>query len=258
MQSIRYIVTVLLFFIPCAHAMELEVQKRENPFNMLPLELRGRIIKDVFNLIIHEDKRVKPCVDQKKLEEHTLKVPMFLGLQCIQEFRELQKICQNKIGNKTMRPDLLFVMDRKYRDIFIRMANRSGFRSEFEGNVSRDDFKAIMAMENNDIKKGLKLRASIGGRAYYGAMVGMVMLFQFFVLMPFFPNKRSESTWVHDVMSKISLGCALISPLIIFISAFVKAQHAYHEDCYYDNRGDLQHYDKIWAVSYKRESLMLK
>src|SRR5260221_4168738 len=153
-----YVIIISLFLAPYAYAMDLEVQKKENPFNMLPLELRGRIIKDVFNLIIYEDKKVKTCIDQKKLGKYALRMPIWLGIECIQEFRELQKICQKRIGNKTFLPHQLFCLDRKYREIFIRMANRSGVRQEFEGNLDEADFKGIMAMEDKDIKKDLSLR----------------------------------------------------------------------------------------------------
>ena len=230
--------------MPCAHAMDLELYKRENPFNMLPLELRGRIIKDVFNLIIHEDKKVKSCIDQEKLEKYVLRVPTWLGIQCIQEFRQLQEICQNKIGDKTMLPHQLFVLDRKYRDIFIRMANRS-WLSELEGNIDRDDLKKLMAIEDKDIKKGLVLKVSRGEIYKYIYLLGAIgVVAGIFVIYAAFPSYDQWSC-VHKLIGNVITCCVLGAIPSVFLLVCFESLYVYRDYCHYDSFGQLQGYSRF-------------
>ena len=130
MKTLRY--TVFIFFAFYSHAMDLPTlslvssalcddceepivlrRSQENYIDELPLELQGKIIKDFFNLIISEDKKSKKCTDQRQLEEHTLHVPVFLGVKCAQEFYQLQKMCQHKIGNKRFLAQELFALPRE-------------------------------------------------------------------------------------------------------------------------------------------------
>lgn len=174
MKTLRYI--AIIFFASYSHAMDLPTlslmssalcddieepivlrRSQENYIDKLPLELQGKIIKDFFNLIISEDKKSQKCTDQKQLEEHTLHVSVFLGVKCAQEFYQLQKMCQHKIGRKRFLAQELFVLLREQRDVFIRISDHSLF---YEGDICADDYKIITEMASENIKKGLVLRVN--------------------------------------------------------------------------------------------------
>lgn len=166
MHQVYNIAIIFLYFVPCVYAMDLEiVQKRENCFDKLPLELHGKVIKNIFSLIIREDEQVEICIDQKKLKKYRLQhVQILLGIEYAQQYYLVQKACQNKIGDKTFLAPELFVLPREQRDVFIRIANRGFFVSVSEGDLSGDDYKILEAMKNENTKKGLTLRLLEGNK----------------------------------------------------------------------------------------------
>jgi hypothetical protein len=159
---------VFLLFAPCMHAMDMtvitrEIAKEGSFYELLP-ELRGRIIKDIFNLIIHEEAQDKAFINQNKLDECKLCIPVFLGLKCVREFSQLQNQCKQEIGGKTFAARELFVLPRKERGVFMRIANRGFLEYMCEGDLSDDDYKILETMENENIKKGLTLRLLQGNK----------------------------------------------------------------------------------------------
>lgn len=245
--------------MPCAHAMDLELHKRENPFNMLPLELRGRIIKDVFNLIIHEDEQDRLSFDQKKLNEHALRMPIFLGVRCIQEFYDLQKL-KNKADKKQLSTHQIFTLPCSQRNAFIRMAEgRNWIMADIEGNVSIDDFKELMAIEDNDIKKGLVLKTS-RGEAYryilFFGLIGMGFGMPLFMFLTF--PEYDQWNFVHKLVQKIVL-CTWITAIPL-LTAFVcfEDSYIYRDSCAYDNSGQLMRYDRFRSRGYEDRTLKYK
>jgi len=193
-MHLQYIITSFLFTMSCACAMDLQMvtfkaKKKENFFNILPSELRNRITEDVFHFIIDEDEDLKKCFDCRKWEQHVLHVPLLLGMKFIQEFYQLQRMCQREIGFKKFSARQLFVLPREQKDIFIRMAKRSEVKSFIEGNIDVNDFKTLMAVENEDIKKGLKLLTYHKGKVWLYTLFGLVVaIFQFFPMVLILPQ----------------------------------------------------------------------
>ena len=226
-----YVITIFLFFIPCVHAMD-------NPFNMLPLELHGRIIKTVLNLIIHEDNRSRKATDQKKLKKHHLHMPIALGIQFTQEFSQLQKICQKEIGRKKFLAQELFILPREQKDVFVRMANRSNFRTDFEGNIDNADLMTLIAIEDENIKKGLDLHVAKGGKCYYVGMITMIMLCSPFLIMPIFDPTNYLHTWIATLA-----GCSFLGSIpLACMCAFVKDMYMCDDYYFYNDDGQLVHY----------------
>ena len=166
LKELRIISYVILFLIPYAHAMDLEmVHIKPKKFeklllaaqvSYLPLELRAKVAENIIDLTIHEYEKTKECIDQEKWKKYNLN-ELLLGIECAQEFHTLQKMCQHKIGGKKFLAQELFALPCNQRDVFMRMANRSCFKMEVEGNVALADYNIIRTMENEHITKGLKL-----------------------------------------------------------------------------------------------------
>jgi hypothetical protein len=211
-----------LFTISCISAMKrkLEIVPLKSYMGNLPLELQGTIVKNVFNLVIHEDEKLKKCFDQKKLREYVLNVPMLLGIKCTQEFHRLQTMCRNEIGGKRFLAHEFFCLRREHRDIFIRMANRSGIKKFIEGNVDVDDFRTIKVMENEDIKKGLELMTvSKGKMLYYCILGGLAMMLQLLPMTLILPE-MSEANFMERVAIHVSMGSFVSSFPVLLISGF--------------------------------------
>jgi hypothetical protein len=130
-------------------------RSQENYIYELPLELQGKIVKDMFNFVVHEYENSKKCVDQKKLEKYILSIPILLGIKFVDELCQWQRVCWNKIGNKQFVAQQLFVLPRQAKDVFTRLAERSSFD---EYDICANDYKIITEMSNKEITKGLCLR----------------------------------------------------------------------------------------------------
>lgn len=232
------------FFFITLYTYPMDMVTRPKCFiNELPLEVQNKIIKNVFDLMITEDEYVKASFDQKKLEKHHLRIPMTLGITYAQEFHQLQKICQKEIGGKKFLPQELFILPCNERDIFIRMAeraNRSGIRLEFEGNISRNDLKTLMAIEDKNIKKGLELKVSRGGEVYYIAIGGMIMLCGSVIAASLL--KFDETNFVHIWIGRIIMYSFLSSFPLVLIALFLKTEYMYDEHCVYDDHGKLRNH----------------
>jgi hypothetical protein len=166
----NHIATILFFFVTCAHAMDLSLffthnssyddfkepivlqRSYENYVDELAFELQGKIVKDMFNFVVHQNKKSKKYIDQKKLEKYILHIPILLGIKFVDELSQWQKICQNKIGNRKLIAQDLFSLPNKERDVFMRVANRSLFRA---GDIDGDDFRIIVDMTNKNVRRGL-------------------------------------------------------------------------------------------------------
>jgi hypothetical protein len=128
-------------------------ESKINYIDELPLELHGKIVKNIFDLVVHKDEGCKKYIDQEKLKKYIQNIPLFLGIKVAHEFSQFQEICQYKIGFKKFNARQLFVLPCQQRDLFMRIANRSVFE---EGDMYVDDKKIIDNMPS-DIKKGLCL-----------------------------------------------------------------------------------------------------
>ncbi len=233
MKTLRYISTLFLFTVTCSYAMDLtmvtikpkrrfdsQIYQQKNYIDKLPLELQGKIIKDVFNLIIFEDDKSKKHTDQHQLEEYVLHIPLILGIKCAQGFYQLQKMCQDEIGSKRFLAQELFVLPRKHQDIFIRMANPSKIRSFIGINIGRDDFMELMAIENKSIKKGLQLHTVIKGEmlvyCIFGTLTMMLLCPPMMMILPEF----SKANFVERVAIRISKWSFLSSWPLLLICGF--------------------------------------
>lgn len=126
------------------------------------------------------------------MEKCGLEIPLLLGVKFAHEFLKVQKICAREIGNKKFLAQELFVLPRKEREAFIRMAKHSFFAS---GNIRPDDYEIIKKMSQEDIKKGLNLHVNfmdkdvdyMGNVGYTSFIVGslvQVCLGPFFGFVP--------------------------------------------------------------------------
>lgn len=118
--------------------------------DQLPLDVQGKIIKNVFELLIHENN----CFEKEKLKKFVLHVPILLGLQFSDEYLCTQRISQSKICGKNFSAQELFCLPQEQRDVFIRMANRPFFR---RGNIDESDYQIIKDMDKKSIQAGLLL-----------------------------------------------------------------------------------------------------
>lgn len=234
MKTLRYITTIFLFIVSCACAMDptmvmytpkkrfdTQITQKKNYIDELPLELQGKIIKDVFNLVIHEDDKSKKRIDQEKLSEYVLHIPLILGIKCAQEFCQFQKMCQDEIGGKSFLAQELYCLPREPRDIFVRMANRSKIKLFIEGNIDDDDFENLVAMKNEDIKKGLKLATVRKGKKLLYCIYGAIcMSFQWFPMVMMLPEYDKQNS-VERVAMRISMFSFAISlPLLLICGCF--------------------------------------
>lgn len=114
----------------------------------LPQDIQGKIIKDVFLLSIAKY-AYKKDINQEALEKYLLKkTTVALGLSYINEFFELEKMCQKEIGHKKILAEKLFGLSKKEQDVFVRMANRSDL---LDGNINYDDYQILAKMKQQDI-----------------------------------------------------------------------------------------------------------
>ena len=112
-----------------------------------------------------------------------------MGIKLLQEFHQLQKMCQSEIGDKKFLAQELLILPCHEREVFIRMANRSRIRSFIASNIEGNDFKKLVIMKNENIKKGLRLKTGrrdemllyfiIGSTAMMLQWFPMVMIFSF-------------------------------------------------------------------------------
>lgn|GEM_PF-3858845 len=126
-------------------------------FDELPLEVQGKIVKNIFNLVIHKDDQSKKYSDHVILERYGLAIPILLGLKFSYEFFQLQRNCKWKIGGKKFVAQELFVLSHEEKAVFERMAKHPFLAS---GNIMPGDYAIIKEMNNEDIKKGLDLRVN--------------------------------------------------------------------------------------------------
>lgn len=167
MKTLRY--TVCIFFLSVTNIYSMDVtmvSSKRRSFEKMPselqihnwpLELQGKLIKNVFNLIVFEDDRSKKHIDQKKLKKYVLQVPLLLGAQCAQEFYQLQQLCKNEIGGKKFLAQELFGLSRQKKDILICVANRFYLTRCLNGDISLADYKTLMPINNKHVALGLEL-----------------------------------------------------------------------------------------------------
>lgn len=194
----NYKAIILLFSVPCAHAMKIDsvptVSNRRNNrdnflkkpivpingcFDKLPVEVQGKIIKTIFNLVIDKNQESKKHSNQKIVQAFGLSIPIFLGVKFCNEFYQMQNFCDEEIGGKKFLAQELFVLPRQEKEVFIRMAHYPILAS---GNISSEDYVIIKKMSQNDIKKGLRLKVNlveerldcINNASYIGIALGMV------------------------------------------------------------------------------------
>ncbi len=222
------IAIVLLFACSCVHAMDLEmVTIKPKRFEKIPLELQmhnwpadvlAKIADNIIDLTIHEYEKTKECIDQKKYQKYNLN-KLLLGIECAQEFHQLQKMCQHKIGNKKFLAQELFSLPREQQEIIIRMANRSMIKSFAGGNVGINDFNKLMAIENKNLRKGLKLDTLIHEEIpIYVILGGFSMILQWFPMLMIIP-KLDEASYREVVAMYVSLGLVFGGAVLIMIFA---------------------------------------
>src|SRR4030095_13573230 len=176
----------------------------------LPIELHSKIIKSIFNCVIHQYEASKKDIDQKKLEAYVLKTPIELGVKFVNEFDYLQTLCQSKIGNKQFLARQLFVLSREERDIFIGIANRSVF---LKGNVSEQDYKILQMTAKKDILKGLTLKVNYINRTAEYLDHGATVILLIGALSTF--KNSSEKVLSFDCTPTIFFGCSVLLKCIV-------------------------------------------
>jgi len=157
MQAMDIIIMPLVRSIGAMNYFGPKVVPRKCYFDKLPLEVRGKIARTLFNVVIDQDAQVKKNIDQKKLKKYPLTMPTLSAICFAHDFCEMKKVCQSEIGGKKFLASALIVLPKQQRDAFARMANDSGL---IFGNIRVDDYKIIEAMENKNIKNGLCLQVS--------------------------------------------------------------------------------------------------
>jgi len=210
---VNYKAIVLLFSVTCAHAMEIGIAstlrnrqgnkdiffkesiiQNNGYFDTLPLEVQGKIIKTILNLVLDKNQDSKKHSNQKIVQDFGLGIPILLGVKFCNEFYQMQKICAWEIGGKKFLAQELFVLPRQEKEVFIRMAHYPMLAS---GNIRFDDYVIIEKMSQNDIKKGLRLKVNlidekldyINNASYISFIVGMagqLFLQPFFSFIPSF------------------------------------------------------------------------
>ena len=170
-----FFVGMFLCVMSRVYAMDLEmVRIKPKKFEKLPLELhiknwpmelQQKVAENIIDLTIYEYEKTKECIDQEKWKKYNLN-ELLLAVECAQEFHTLQKMCQHKIGGKKFLAQELFALPRNQRDVFMRMANRSCFKMDVEGNVSLADYSIIRTMENEHITRGLVLSVLKGNKIF--------------------------------------------------------------------------------------------
>ena len=205
--------------------MDLEmVTVKPKKFEKIPFELQmhnwpsdvlAKIVDNIIDLTIHEYEKTKECIDQKKYQKYSLN-KLLLGIECAQEFYQLQKMCQYKIGDKEFLAHELFSLPREQQEIIIRMANRSMVKSLGGSNIGIDDFNKLKAIENENLKKGLKLKTQIHGEMpLYGILVGYAMILQWPLMMIMMP-KPGEASYGERVAVYVSM-CAFLSSFVLIM-----------------------------------------
>jgi hypothetical protein len=127
-----------------------------NYFDQLPPELHSKIVKNIFDLAVYKDEDCKQHINLEKLEKYVPEMPILLGIKVADEFSQFQRIFQPKINGKKLLAHELFVLPRRERDAFVRLANRSSF---LEDDLYVDDYQIIVNTPKN-IKEGLWLRVN--------------------------------------------------------------------------------------------------
>lgn len=204
----NYKAIVLLFSVTSAHTMEIGIAstlrnrhgnkdiifkeliiKNNGCFDMLPLELHGKIIKTIFNLVLDKNQESKKHSNQKIVQDFGLGIPILLGVKFCNEFYQMQKICAEEIGGKKFLAQELFVLPRQEKEVFIRMAHYPILAS---GNIRSDDYAIIKKMSQENIKKGLKLKVNLidekldcinncSSMSFIAGALGQVFLHPFFI-----------------------------------------------------------------------------
>ncbi len=142
---------MIIFFTFYAYAAEKAIEISGSYFGMLPLELRSKIIKNVFSFVIGR------AVDDNKEDNDVLQMPLLLGVKFSRELCCLQKLCPLEIAGKKFTASELFLLPEKERDIIFRMKNRSIF---LDGNIGGHDFTILDASQHRKKLKGLKLEVN--------------------------------------------------------------------------------------------------
>lgn len=236
-ETLRY--TVLIFFlsVTCACAMDLTMvtfkpkrrfEKRSLVLQIsnLPVELQSKVFKNIIYLTIHEYEKTKKCIDAIELNKYNLN-KLLLGIECAQEFHQLQKMCQREIGDKKFLAQELLILPCHEREVFIRMANRSKIRSFIASNIGGNDFKKLVIMKNENIKKGLRLktRTTRNEMLLYFIIGSTAMMLQWFPMVMIF----SKANFVMEVSTYFFLSSY---PLLIICALFFKHDKGFEERFY--------------------------
>jgi len=129
-------------------------------FDQLPLTVQGEIFKNRLAIIMSKDvdsedaKKKYEFIDQIKLKNYVLEVPLLLGVKFFNEFFQIQKMCESEIGGKRFVASELLCLPQKERDVFIRIANRSFMQRD---HIDVADYEVISKISQKDITKGLSL-----------------------------------------------------------------------------------------------------
>jgi hypothetical protein len=230
---------LFLLNITCISAMDLEmVTIKPKRFEKIPFELQiynwpsdilAKIADNIIDLTIHEYEKTKECIDQKKYQKYSLN-KLLLGIECAQEFHQLQKICQHEIGDKKFLVQELLILPRHEREVFMRMASRSMVKSLAGSNIGIDDFNKIKAIENENLKKGLKLKMLIHGEMpLYGLLVGYAMILQWVPMVIIVPTKFSEASDGERLAMYASFGAMFGGFALIMISAPIGCKAVFYQ-----------------------------
>lgn len=129
-------------------------------FNILPYEIQGGIVKDIFCLKLEQSKD-KEYTDQKKFRDMPFNFPLLLGLKQIDKFFKVESyISCRRIGEKYIPTQYLFVLPSLEKEICLKLANL-GMQPE----LTKNEYQ-VMERLPEDIKKGMKLEIAPSNRVY--------------------------------------------------------------------------------------------
>ena len=134
------------------------IQKMD--FNILPCEVQGEIVKNIFCLKLEKSKD-KEYTDQKKFRDMPFNSPILLGLKQIDEFFKMDSyISCRRIGEKYIPTQYLFVLPPQEKETCLKLANL-GMQPELTKNEHQ-----VMERLPEDIKKGMKLEIAPPNKMY--------------------------------------------------------------------------------------------
>ena len=206
----------MLLCVAYSHAMEMVV-KTDGAFEVLPIELRSKIAKDVFNLVAHESVESKEAIYQERLENCRLQAPILLNIERFHDVHRMQPVCRYKIGGKQFLPWDVSLFPSEQKDAFIRVANRPYLSF---GDIDADDY-AIIAKAPEDIKKGLKFNVNLMNKkvAKVRCFGGLCILLSGFGCVAGVVVKQDISVVVSAMATVNGFGCLGLSEVLNWFNA---------------------------------------